>query len=560
LSFSAAALGLYQSSALAVVNFSDDFDSYSNVDDSGVFGAGWSVAIDTPNSAAQELLSQWTITNPGARGNPSSIDGSFTTGNFMVADSDFSPGEDIPGQQVSYNLMSPAFSTVGNSTPSLHVDVSANMNNNGGVVFMIESSSDSGTTWDRLYTAAGPGRVDFLSQGVTPPVDEFVDNTNADGFRGRLDLDLPISAANNANVQVRFRQYEPNNDWWIGIDNVVVDDVPRLTTGGTVVFSEDFNTQDGTLGGMSNLAVNVSTTSGGFEQFGTNDNTGALAGLPLYVPGIINTELQTGLFFPDGGGVNRIGHPTPKVDLGGGEQIVPFALAAGIASTSGQLGPIVGFESVLHTPVLDLTGLSEVFFEYDSESHTTDLKNRVVLREVGVDGVIDANDTVVDVIYDYNLVNPTGGPGADHDVDGIVAGSDFLIQQRNFGGAGTHATGDTNSDGVVNTVDTDAFQAQFGGTQDLVETAPGGNPLGEDPAFAERIFSVPAAVGRDDVYFAFEYGSDVSLIGSLFWAIDNVKVSGTTIPALAGAVPEPSALLLVLLGGMACVASRRRHQ
>ena len=56
-----------------------------------------------------------------------------------------------------------------------------------------------------------------------------------------LDLDLSPWAASAANVKVRFRHYEPRNDWYIRMDNVVIDDVPKLQHGNTAIFSEYFD-------------------------------------------------------------------------------------------------------------------------------------------------------------------------------------------------------------------------------------------------------------------------------------------------------------------------------
>ena len=46
---------------------------------------------------------------------------------------------------------------------------------------------------------------------------------------------------------------------------------------------------------------------------------------------------------------------------------------------------------------------------------------------------------------------------------------------------------------------------------------------GEDPWYAERMFSVPEAVGHSDYYFAWYYDA----YNAPWWAIDSIKVTGT---------------------------------
>ena len=45
---------------------------------------------------------------------------------------------------------------------------------------------------------------------------------------------------------------------------------------------------------------------------------------------------------------------------------------------------------------------------------------------------------------------------------------------------------------------------------------------GEDPWYAERMFSVPEAVGHSDYYFAWYYDA----YNAPWWAIDSIKVTG----------------------------------
>jgi hypothetical protein len=63
---------------------------------------------------------------------------------------------------------------------------------------------------------------------------------NADGFFGRLDLDLSAQAAQKPNVRFRLRQFEPDDDWWVAFDNILVDSNPA-PSGSRVILDEDFS-------------------------------------------------------------------------------------------------------------------------------------------------------------------------------------------------------------------------------------------------------------------------------------------------------------------------------
>jgi hypothetical protein len=99
------------------------------------------------------------------------------------------------------------------------MDLTAQLNNNGSSVFDIDVSTDDGATWENAFRRVSPGRAG------AEPLPEF--DENADGFYGRLDADLSPLAANAAAVRLRLRHFEPSWDWWIAVDNVLVDDQPR---------------------------------------------------------------------------------------------------------------------------------------------------------------------------------------------------------------------------------------------------------------------------------------------------------------------------------------------
>ena len=92
----------------------------------------------------------------------------------------------------------------------------------------------------------------------------------------------------------------------------------------------------------------------------------------------------------------------------------------------------------------------------------------------GVAGTWDANDFLLPaglgsgLSWDTSALLTTGvlsiisDMDADFDGNGLVNGADFLIWQRNSGGAGTLATGDANNDGVVNAADLAIWRDQYG--------------------------------------------------------------------------------------------------
>jgi len=302
-----------------VIFLFDDFEGYA--DDAGLTAVGWTI-LDTPTATED---STWTITNPGGRANPPTLDGSASTGNFMISDSDT---QSISGDQdngASHDLYTPSFSTLGGSTVWLHVDVSAQLNNNGTAIFDVEVSTD-GETWTNVFSCVSPGR------GTSEPATtRLPDNTNADGYFGRLDLDLSAVAADSAAVQVRFRHYEPDWEWWIAIDNVLVDDVEAPQGGPITVFSEEFSN------GLGQMEVFSGQGNTGTETWHTTDKGGR------YVPGTVQER-----------GVNRLGpHPGATPDF---------------AIIESDTDPDPAEDEWLMTPTLDLSDMTEVFLHYESET------------------------------------------------------------------------------------------------------------------------------------------------------------------------------------------------
>ena len=386
----------------------DDFESYAADVIMGAFG--W-IILDTPEAIEG---STWTITNPGGRGNPGTLDGSASTGQFLISDSDQQSESNPVDSGASHDISTPSFSTLGVTTVWLHADVSAQLNNNGAAIFDVEVSTDRGGTWTNVFSRVAPGRAS--AEGATT---RLPDNTNTDGYFGRLDVDLSAVAANQADVKVRFRHFEPNWDWWIAIDNVLIDNVAAPQGGPATVFSEDFSN------GLGQMNVVSGQGNTGTETWHTSDKGGR------YVPGAVGEQ-----------GVNRLGpHPNEHAEF---------------AIIDSDADPDPNEDEWLMTPSLDLSDMAEVFLHYESE---TVMSSGVVNQEVLVS--IDGGTTFEAApIFAY-----TGGGLFDN---------------------------------------------------------------GEEPVYAARVFDVSGtAAAESQVVFAFRYtgGGD-----NWWWAIDNVKVSGSLLP------------------------------
>jgi hypothetical protein len=386
----------------------DDFESYPA--DVVLAAEGWTI-LDTPEAIE---ASTWTITNPGSRGNPATLDGSASTGNFLISDSDQQTGSNPVDSGASHDISTPSFSTLGSKTVWLHADVSAQLNNNGAAIFDVDVSTDGGGTWTNVFSRVAPGRVS--AEGATT---RLPDNTNTDGYFGRLDVDISGVAANQVDVQVRFRHFEPNWDWWIAIDNVLIDNVAAPQGGPITVFSEDFSN------GLGQMNVVSGYGNTGTETWHTSDKGGR------YVPGTVGEQ-----------GVNRLGpHPNEHPEF---------------AIIDSDADPDPNEDEWLMTPSLDLSGMAEVFLHYESE---TVMSSGVFNQEV--------------------LVSLDGG-------------------------------------------------STFEATPIFAYTGGGLFDNGEEPVYAKRIFDVSGiAMGESQVVFAFRYTGDGD---DWWWAIDNVKVSGSPLP------------------------------
>ncbi|MEE2711808.1 MAG: alkaline phosphatase family protein [Planctomycetota bacterium] len=232
------------------VALADDFEDYA--DDAAMQSAGW-LAQDVNNPVES---STWTVTNPGNRAGPPGLRGGVRPGRMVVSDSDLGGGGggNPPGSGMSHDLWTPVFSCAGMAAPWLHFDCAAFLNNNGEAVFDVDVSIDNGGSWSNVLRRVAQSRT-----GAAP----VVTTSNADGPLGPLHLDLTPWAANQASVRVRFRHFEPNWDWWIAVDNVLVDDVPYAGGSVTLMPNEDFSSgipPTWTVSGL-NSGANTWTTS-----------------------------------------------------------------------------------------------------------------------------------------------------------------------------------------------------------------------------------------------------------------------------------------------------------
>lgn len=329
----------YPGSTIAYL-FYDGFDAYRVGAD--MEAAGWQRAL----AAQRPSMLHWDI-GPGVADvvlNPPTVDGSESTGRCAFSLYGPASDPDPPNSGASRDLVTPSIDCSSASTVWLHVDVVAHLNGNGTTVFIIDVSNDDGVTWNEAFLRVANNRSEQGYPDDDAPTDyyttylETFDNTN--GYFGRLDVDLTPFAAGQSNVKVRFRNYEEHSDWFIAIDNVLVDENP-VVPGSVTVFSEDFNAQDGTLGQMTAMS-SVSPPKTGTATWST---------------------IHESYYWEDGSGwigdtyVNRLGHPVP---LGPNDEL-PFAM---INSAFADNGPD---DEYLMTPPLDLTAYDRIRLGFKDE-------------------------------------------------------------------------------------------------------------------------------------------------------------------------------------------------
>ena len=220
------------------IAFYDDFECYA--DDANLTAAGWELVL---SGGAPEDGSQFSVENPGGRGNTPTENGQPSQGKFLISDNDFGGADFSPGSGGSFDIVSPGFSCADMAEVWLHLDASIVLNNNGTCVVDIDVSGDGGDNWANVFRRVGAARA---GADPLPQVELSEDEPggpregNSDGFYGRLHLDISETAANEDNVKFRIRHFEPSWDWWVSIDNVQVDSVPS-SGGEHLLLETDFN-------------------------------------------------------------------------------------------------------------------------------------------------------------------------------------------------------------------------------------------------------------------------------------------------------------------------------
>ena len=388
-------------SALGETFFEDDFEGYFDDFELETVG-GWQVVdVNQPVENAA-----WTILNPGGRGNPAGEDGTPSDGVFLISDSDAAGGDNPTGSGMSHDIWSPAIDLAGVAGPVwLHFDCVAQLNNNGKAVFDVDVSTDEGDTWTNAFRRVAPSRTE------APPV---AASDNSAGFFGRAHVDLGDFAGRD--ILIRWRHFEPNDDWWIAVDNVLVDDqAPSRGGDCNLLARTDFS------GGFPEgweLRSTVDPANTGTETWHTTDK------------GQRSIAQWNGGNYPyqDGRGVGRL--------------MPPFAILDSDAD------PDPAEDEWLVTPTIDCSEAEDVFLHYNEEIVATGATQEVLLS-------IDGGSTFEPVpIFSF-------GSGAGFDP-------------------------------------------------------------GEEPFFAERVLTVPAASFESEVVFAFHYASGGD---EWYWAVDDVRVS-----------------------------------
>ncbi len=330
--------------------FYEDFEGYASDDDLKLVGGWLPVDENTPVENAT-----WTITNPGGRRPPPGEDGVPTEGIFVISDSDVAAGDDLTGTGMSHDLHSPSFSCVGATAVWLHMDCTAQMNNNGVCVFDVDVSTNGGGAWTNVYRTVAPSR------GVDP----VATASNADGFFGRLHINITSQAAGKADVQFRLRHFEPNDDWWIAVDNVVVDDM-AVRTGSVALLFERFEVS---IPDTWTARSVVNPPNAGTQTWSFEDPC------KRSVSRFNNSNLP----YSEGRGIHRLG--------------------TGFALMDSQCDPAAnGEDEYLITPVLDCSKATAVFLQYKSETIVTGASVQEVLLSLDGGATFEAQP-----IFSYNV-------------------------------------------------------------------------------------------------------------------------------------------------------------
>ena len=335
------ALGLLFSGDLAAVElWREDFDDPRYFDEQGEpsdallseFGGWHFFDLNEPNENAT-----WTLGNPGGRRPPPDERGRPSSGFFLTSDSDAQDGMNLAGSGMSHDAWSPPIDCSESTTVWLHFNCTAQLDNGGDAVFDVDISDDDGESWSNVFRRVAPGRS-------LPPVST---TGNADGFFGRVDLDVSGLAAGQV-IRIRWRHFEPTFDWWVAIDDIVLDDVAPARPGSVSLLEmEDF--RNGIPASWEVRSLRAPPNRGA-ETWSSIDKG------QRYRAGRVS-----------GRGVNRINHPSPE-----GE----FAILESFTD------PDPSEDEFLITPLIDCSCAEEVILEFRSETIVSDDALQEVLLSI----------------------------------------------------------------------------------------------------------------------------------------------------------------------------------
>lgn len=367
----------------AQVYFSEDFN---NVTTSGLLNNGWHIGN---NDKAAEVGTEFIVTpdwgksaNPRPPGtntgiiNPPQADGTASTGEFLLSDSDRADGSDNITSEAEWWAITPSFSTVGANQVWFHANLEVESNNNGEGIAEIAATADDGATWHPIWQMIEPQRpIKAFNNNVDgaartngyPEIGGYSQTKTWSGVHGRVHWQLPAAVVNQADVKIRFMWYEPADAWWFAVDDIVVDNQgPPM--GNEVIFEEDFEN------GIPSTWSNTSAATGKTQTWGTNvlwdpdfdEPKKWINGVAFHIDLLRNAELW---------GVEiDLENPHPEVQPNGtsmdGRWILQMAGGNYALWQEDNPAPVEG-EAVnasnLDTPAINLSSATAVFLDFDSE-------------------------------------------------------------------------------------------------------------------------------------------------------------------------------------------------
>ena len=186
-----------------------------------------------------------------------------------------------------------------------------------------------------------------------------------------------------------------------------------------------------------------------------------LNGQTLTIPSGSNVNINNSIISGSGGTIDNSGL------LGGGGTVSGNLTSDASGTISVEIlgsGPFdVNGLTVTGSAMLD--GLLDVTGGFTPTSGTFDVLTAASINPASTIALTPAADAIYDLLLTATTLQltVTTGDNADFDGSGFVDGPDFLIWQRNSGGAGTPATGDANGDNVVDGADLTIWETQYGG-------------------------------------------------------------------------------------------------